>query len=197
MKRILLLLTVCFTLVGCDTKDYFCYHCGRYHHYNEYCYYNCCDDEYHDGYWNGYTDGYGQNADFVKLVNGLTYSQWYVDIENDQFTGDTKYFYDFDNFRQGYMTITLCQFSDGLSKLCRCFEYNTYRYSIVTMVDNRTLIIRIYMDDVQKDIKIEFSAPASNGMTLYFHSPNNTYNVYQCKRYFNYISESELLNKMY
>ena len=192
MKRIILLLIASFILVGCEKETYYCEKCSKYHYYYQHV--NC--GSYVDGYKAGYQDGYGVNGALNKLKQNLMYSQWYVYSQNGGAYSSITYIYDFDLIKSGYITIAYCKLNSDL-KPVKCIDYKQYPYEIVTLLNSKTLLLNVYIDNTPVEYIVEFASNISeNHMYLHFIH-GNTDNTYDCRKLNNPSGESYFFDILY
>lgn len=198
MKRLIFACVVlsCLFTTSCENESYYCSVCKRYHYYYQY-YTDCCGNGYHSGYCDGYADGYGVNADYKRLQNNLRYTQWYAYGQNDNYYNTTNYIYDFDLIRPGYLTVALCQINEYLRPV-KCIEYKQYPYEFVTLINNKTLLIYVYVTDTDfVEYRVEFvSSTATKQMYLHFND-GSIHNKYDCRKLSNPSSEIDFLDILY
>lgn len=194
MKRVsFYLLVLCSLFItACECESYYCPRCGKTHYYYQDTYCN-----YLDGYKEGYADGYGVNAAFKNLVNNLSYAQWFVYNPNNISYSNITYIYDFDLIKPGYITVAYCKLNEYL-KPVKCTDYKQYPYEIVTMLNDRTLLLNVFITDIDVvEYIVEFASNTSTRhMYLHFHDGSKE-TEFDCRKLDDPTSEMEFFNILY
>lgn len=144
-----------------------------------------------------YRYDYEKQREYEELVRNVRNSQWSVRSDNGQTLFDSRYIIDFDNFRQGYMSIAYCGVNID-NEIIKCEEYISRPYVILGEYNHyKTLMVRTTDEDgVERYYRLYLSSSAYMDMT-FNPTPTTeiTYSTYRNSG-LDFVTEQEILDKL-